>query len=169
VIDASEFALPVVDQRLGFNRVASYNYFPGWHQPFTAFHLQINTDTWDALEDQTKALIEMACMAGVTRNFAYGEAIQGEVIAGFDEAGVTATTLSEDILMELQAAADIVLQEEATADDDFARVYNSQQAFRQEYALWREIAYLPADWFTRTHGGGEGEAEGGEESQGGGQ
>ncbi|GIS19430.1 MAG: hypothetical protein CM15mP120_13460 [Pseudomonadota bacterium] len=35
-IDASKFALPVVDQSLGFNRVAKYNYYPGWHQPFTS-------------------------------------------------------------------------------------------------------------------------------------
>jgi TRAP-type mannitol/chloroaromatic compound transport system substrate-binding protein len=167
VIDASEFALPVVDQRLGFNRVASYNYFPGWHQTFTAFHLQINTNTWDALDDQTKALIEMACMAGVTRNFAYGEAIQGEVIAGFDEVGVTATRLDEAILLELQAAADTVLAEEAAANEDFARVYNSQQAFRAEYALWRELAYLPRDWYSRTHGGeGAEEGDGAEESDG---
>ena len=153
VIDASEFALPVVDQRLGFNRVAAYNYFPGWHQTFTAFHLQINTSTWDDLDDQTKALIEMACMAGVLRNFAYGEAVQGAVIAGFEDVGVTATRLSEDILLDLQVAANTVLQEQADSDADFARVYESQQAFRAEYALWRELAYLPGDWYSRTHGG----------------
>ena len=41
-IDATEFALPVVDQSLGFNRVAPYNYYPGWHQPFTSSHLVVN-------------------------------------------------------------------------------------------------------------------------------
>jgi TRAP-type mannitol/chloroaromatic compound transport system substrate-binding protein len=117
------------------------------------------------LDDQTKALIEMACMAGVTRNFAYGEAIQGEVIAGFDEVGVTATRLSEDILLELQEAATTVLEAEAEGDEDFARVYNSQQAFRAEYALWRELAYLPRDWYSRTHADGEDDGE--EDGEGG--
>jgi TRAP-type mannitol/chloroaromatic compound transport system permease small subunit/TRAP-type C4-dicarboxylate transport system substrate-binding protein len=38
-IDATEYSLPVVDRRLGFDRVARFNYFPGWHQTFTAAHL----------------------------------------------------------------------------------------------------------------------------------
>ncbi|MEM7016860.1 MAG: C4-dicarboxylate ABC transporter, partial [Pseudomonadota bacterium] len=31
VIDATEYAQPISDQALGFNRIAKYNYFPGWH------------------------------------------------------------------------------------------------------------------------------------------
>ncbi|MGF1641092.1 MAG: TRAP transporter substrate-binding protein [Rhodospirillales bacterium] len=38
-IDASEFSLPEVDEKLGFHQVVKNNYFPGWHQPFTSLHL----------------------------------------------------------------------------------------------------------------------------------
>ena len=48
-IDASEYSLPIVDEALGFNRVAKYNYYPGWHQPFTASHLIVNLDVWNSL------------------------------------------------------------------------------------------------------------------------
>ncbi|MGB2331414.1 MAG: TRAP transporter substrate-binding protein, partial [Pseudomonadales bacterium] len=41
-IDATEYSLPVVDAKLGFDQVAKYNYFPGWHQTFTAAHLVVN-------------------------------------------------------------------------------------------------------------------------------
>ena len=34
VIDATEYAQPVVNQALGFARIAKYNYFPGWHQRY---------------------------------------------------------------------------------------------------------------------------------------
>ena len=48
-IDATEFSLPVVDERLGFDRVARFNYFPGWHQPFTAAHLVVGIGSaWEA-------------------------------------------------------------------------------------------------------------------------
>ena len=30
-IDATEFSLPVIDQRLGFDKVVKFNLFPGWH------------------------------------------------------------------------------------------------------------------------------------------
>ena len=147
VIDATEFALPIVDQRLGFDRIASYNYFPGWHQPFTAFHFQVNLEVWDGLTDQQRALIDTTCMAGVLRNLAYGEAIQGEVIANFPEQGVTATRLSDDILRELYAVAQEVLAEEAANDADFARVLESQTAFREQHQYWNTLAYLPRDFF----------------------
>ncbi|OZG69701.1 C4-dicarboxylate ABC transporter, partial [Hahella sp. CCB-MM4] len=31
-IDATEFSMPAIDLNLGFYQVASYYYFPGWHQ-----------------------------------------------------------------------------------------------------------------------------------------
>ena len=62
-IDATEFSQPVVDQKLGFDRVAKFNYFPGWHQPFSAMHMVINLQVWDLLQADTRATIEMACQA----------------------------------------------------------------------------------------------------------
>lgn len=145
-IDASEFSLPIVDQRLGFNQVASYNYFPGWHQPFTAFHVIVNLDEWNNLSDGDRALINMACMAGVTRNLAASEAWQGAIIAGFPDIGVTASRLPEEILRQLQEVTGQVLAEEAANDADFARVYESQQAFSENYRYWKELGYLPRDF-----------------------
>ncbi len=146
VIDASEFSLPVVDQRLGFAQVAPYNYFPGWHQTFTAFHLIVNKDEWAKLADADKALITMACTAGVTNNLAASEALQGEIIAGFPDIGVTATRLSPEILQQLKTASDKVMAEQVEADADFKRVYESQQAFSKNYQLWKELGYLPRDF-----------------------
>lgn len=146
VIDASEFALPVVDQRLGFDRVAKFNYFPGWHQTFTAFHLIVNLDEWQGLDEADRAMITMACQAGVTNNLAKSEALQGEVIAGFPEKGVTATRLSEELLRELQATTTKVLEAQAAADEDFAKVYASQKAFSAEYQNWKYLGYLPRDF-----------------------
>ena len=145
-IDASEFSLPIVDQRLGFNQVASYNYFPGWHQPFTAFHVVVNLDVWNEMSDADRAMIDMGCMAGVTRNLAASEAWQGEIIAGFEEIGVTATRLSDDLLNQLREVSEQVLAEESANDEDFARVYESQRAFAENYAYWKQLGYLPRDF-----------------------
>ncbi|TVQ38207.1 MAG: TRAP transporter substrate-binding protein [Geminicoccaceae bacterium] len=146
VIDGAEFALPIVDQRLGFHRVAPYNLFPGWHQPFTAFHFIVNLDTWNALSSADQALIRLACQAGVMNNLADSEGLQGEVIAGFPDIGVTAGVLPEEVLRELQAATEIVLAEQAAADADFARVFESQREFSAMYRYWKELGYLPRDF-----------------------
>lgn len=145
-IDATEFALPVVDQSLGFDRVARFNYFPGWHQPATGMHLVINLKLWNTLSETEQALINVACTAGVTRNLARSEALQGSVIAKFKERGVSAVTLPRPILEELRTVTESVLDEEAAADPWFAKILEAQRRFRAEHRLWKERAYLPRDF-----------------------
>ena len=145
-IDATEFSMPAVDQMLGFDRVAKFNYFPGWHQTFTAAHLVVNLTTWRNLPQADRSLIEMACTAGVIRNLSHGEGIQGEVMQGFAEKGVTPVKFSEEILRELQLVTQQVLAEEAEKDEDFARIWMSQKKFQQTYSHWKNHAYLPRDF-----------------------
>ncbi len=145
-IDATEYALPVVDQSLGFNRVAPYNYYPGWHQPSTAMHLVVNQQGWESLTEADRKLLELVCTAGAQRNLARAEALQGEVIAGFPEIGVSARRLPEPILRELARVNAEVLAEEAARDEDFARILASQKAFRADYAHWKALAYLRRDF-----------------------
>jgi TRAP-type mannitol/chloroaromatic compound transport system substrate-binding protein len=143
-IDATEFSLPIVDQRLGFDRVAPINYFPGWHQPFTAFHLVVNVDDWEELGPAGEALLELACQAGVIRKLSRGEALQGAVLRTSAEKGVRVLRPPAEILAALEIESQAILEEEAARDVDFARVLESQRAFSADYALWKDLAYLRA-------------------------
>ena len=145
-IDALEYSLPSVDERLGFQRVARYNYFPGWHQTFTSFHLVVNLDRWNALPKADQALLETACDAGVARNLAHGEAIQGPVIQNFQRRGVNTEQLPEPLLQRLRQVSEEVLDEEAAANPEFARILASQREFRATYQHWKRLAYLPRDF-----------------------
>ena len=145
-IDATEFALPIVDQQLGFDRVAKYNYYPGWHQPFTASHLIVNLTTWDSLDSNDQSLLELACTAGVIRNLSSSEGKQGAVVARFEETGALPRVLSLEILRELERVTKRVLEQEAERDKDFAIIYESQLEFRQNYSHWKSRAYLPRDF-----------------------
>lgn len=145
-IDATEFSLPAVDQQLGFDRVAPYNYFPGWHQTFTAAHLVVNLDTWEALPAADRALIEMSCTAGVIRNLAKAEAIQGPVISNFESKGVTTAKFPLSVLRELEAVTAEVLAEEAARNEMFRKIQASQDAFMTRYRPWKDHAYLPRDF-----------------------
>lgn len=145
-IDATEFSMPAIDQKLAFDKVVKLNYFPGWHQTFTAFHLIVNKSVWDGLQDSSRSLIETTCTAGVIRNLARGEAIQGEVIARFPERGVTAGRLPVEMLRELQKATGEILEEEAAKDPFFKKIYRSQREFSASYKKWKSLAYLPRDF-----------------------
>ena len=145
-IDATEYSLPNVDEALGFDKIAKLNYFPGWHQVFTSTHLVINSDAWNTLSSRQKTILETACTAGVARNFAKAEAVQGSVIARFKQRGVTANKLPLDVLRELKRISDEVMAEEAAKDADFAKIYQAQQEFRADYEQWKRLAYLPRDF-----------------------
>ncbi len=145
-IDATEFSMPAVDQKLGFDRIAKYNYFPGWHQTFSAAHLVVNLDVWRDLPDADKSLLNMACTAGAILNLSHGESIQGAIMTAFPSRGVTPSKLSREILKELQRISGEVLQEEADKDEDFRRIWASQKRFMDTYRVWKEHAYLPRDF-----------------------
>jgi len=145
-IDATEFSLPEVDQKLGFAQVAKYNYFPGWHQPFTTMHVLVNKDVWKDTSEANQALIELGCQAGVTAGLAKSEANQGAIVAGFADIGVTAKKLPEPILRELQKVSEEVMEEEAANDAMFAKIWESQKAFKKNYQIWKDFGYLPRDF-----------------------
>ena len=145
-IDATEYALPIVDQSLGFNRVARFNYYPGWHQPATSSHMAVNLEVWNSLSPADQRVLEMGCTAGVARNLARSEALQGAVIAGFPDVGVSAESLPMELLRELNAVTEEVLAAEASRDASFATILESQRNFRADYAHWKARAYLPRDF-----------------------
>ncbi len=145
-LDATEYSMPAIDEILGFHKIAKYNLFPGWHQPSTSTHLLINLDIWNALSDADKTLFEMGCTAATMRAITRGEALQGAQIRSFESKGVTAAKLPDDVIQELKTVSMRVINEEASKDADFKRVWESQQAFHADYQVWKEWGYLPRNF-----------------------
>lgn len=142
-IDATEFSMPAIDLNLGFYQVASYYYFPGWHQQSTLFDLMINLDLWESLDERTQMMIETVCDANITYGLAEGEALQFDALRVLEEEhGVNIRQWSDEDLAALEAAWHEVAAEQSAANADFARTYESYTTFRANYARWREIGYL---------------------------
>lgn len=142
-IDATEFSMPAIDLNLGFYQVAKHYYFPGWHQQATLFDLMINLDLWESLDDSTRTKIETVCDAAITHGLAEGEAIQFAAMEKLEAEGVTLHKWDPAILDALRAAWDEVVAEQAAADADFARVWESLSEFRGRYKRWMEFGYMP--------------------------
>jgi TRAP-type mannitol/chloroaromatic compound transport system substrate-binding protein len=142
-LDATEFATPAVDVKLGFYKVAKYNYFPGWHQPATAFHLIVNQQVWDGLSTSQQSIVENSCTSGVLKNLARGEALSGPQIIANKSNGVEVRIIPENILDDLRVLAKEVMIEQSAKDASFKKIYESQQAFDKTYKEWSKIGYLP--------------------------
>ena len=59
-IDAAEWVGPYDDQKLGFNKVAPYYYYPGWWEGGPQLDFFINQKAFDALSAENKAIVESA-------------------------------------------------------------------------------------------------------------
>nr|VFJ76774.1 MAG: TRAP-type mannitol/chloroaromatic compound transport system, substrate-binding protein [Candidatus Kentron sp. FW] len=143
-IDATEFSNPAIDERLGFHRVANYNYFPGWHQQATILELLINKDTWIKMTRGQQRLVEMACKASMMDSFAHGEAIQAAALQrARDKRGVDIRYWSDEMLAIFQRTWREVVAEEAAKDAFFKEVWDDISTFRAQYDLWESYAFLP--------------------------
>jgi TRAP-type mannitol/chloroaromatic compound transport system substrate-binding protein len=142
-IDATEFAMPAMDQKFGFYQVAKYYYFPGWHQQASINGLFINQKKWDSLSDQHKAVIELACGETIRDIIAEGEAIQWKAMKEMrDKNGVKILRWSPEIMKAYEKAWDEVVAEESAKSANFKKVWESYSKFRADYAIWREYGYL---------------------------
>ena len=71
-IDAAEWIGPYDDEKLGFNKVAKYYYYPGWWEGGLNVSLLVNKQQWEQLPKQYKAVLEAACFeANLTMNAKY--------------------------------------------------------------------------------------------------
>jgi TRAP-type mannitol/chloroaromatic compound transport system substrate-binding protein len=141
-IDATEFSLPAIDQRLGFHQVAKFYYFPGWHQQATFFDLYINKKKWDAMSDQHKAIIELACGDTMREAIAQGEAQQWKAIKEIQAQGVQIKKWPPAIIAAYEKAWNEVVAEETGKNPNFKKVWDAYTQFRKDYAIWREHGYL---------------------------
>ncbi len=143
-IDATEFSMPAIDQRLGFHKVAKYNYFPGWHQQATVFELLINKDVWNDATEQHQHILAEACKASMADSFAEGEAMQFEALRkNIEENGVEIRQWSPEMLALFKETWEEVAAEESAGNAFFAEVYSDLMEFRTNYDLWEKNAFLP--------------------------
>ncbi len=144
VIDATEFAMPVMDEDLGFYKIVKYNYYPGWHQQTSAFELLVNKKVWNGLSPTQQSIIEMGCRDTIVYSIARGEATQADVMLRNErERGVKNTTWPPEMINALKQAWEEVAAEQSAADPFFKKVYDDFSEFRKNYAIWGGKAYLP--------------------------
>ena len=144
-IDASEFSLPIIDKDLGFNQIAKFYYYPGWHQPGSVDVLMINMDVWNGMSDQERAMYEAACQVSMAWTLNYAPSAQTPQIEEFEAGGTVVKRFPDEVLLQLRAATDRVLGEEAEKDPIYGEAYKSMKDFVASSKRWTSLQSLPAE------------------------
>ncbi|MBL4696473.1 MAG: TRAP transporter substrate-binding protein [Rhizobiaceae bacterium] len=142
VLDASEFATPEIDQKLGLDKVAKYYYFPGWHQPTALLEFIINMKVWKKLDESQQLTIKTACKDAVLTGFVKGMSNQSKPMKELEAKGVNIKIWSPEMIEAFRAASNEVVSEFSAKNKDFKRAYDSMSSFRNEMEYWRSRAYV---------------------------
>nr|WP_297460903.1 TRAP transporter substrate-binding protein [uncultured Halomonas sp.] len=143
-IDATEFSIPQVDAAMGFDEIAKYYYFPGWHQSASWFSLIVNQDVWDEYSDERKAQFETACRATLQWSMAAAPPQQVRTIREIEESGVTVKRFPDPVIEALQNAWVEVRKEEMANNPAFKEAYESLMEHVGLIEAWYELQELPA-------------------------
>ncbi|WP_376959573.1 TRAP transporter substrate-binding protein [Azospirillum sp. A26] len=151
-IDAAEWIGPYDDEKLGFNKVAKYYYYPGWWEGGLNVSLLVNKQQWDQLPKQYKAVLEAACFeANLTMNAKYdaeNPAALRRLVAG----GAQLRPFPREVMEACYKAATELYDETAKTNPKFAKIYEPWKKFRDDEYLWFRVAENSFDNFAFTAG-----------------
>lgn len=137
-LDASEFSFPEIDALIGFEKIAKYYYFPGWHQRAGFVELTINKDLWEAWTDTQRDMIDMACRATTQEFYSRHSVRQADAMKKFEAAGVEIRQFSGETLDAIRDASKEVYAEESAADPLFKKVMSSYRKFSEQYDYYQD-------------------------------
>lgn len=144
LIDGTEFLGPWADSNFGFQKVAPYYYFPGFHEPNGTGECLVNTEAYESLPAQLKQIVENACMAENSYALAETEWFNAEALQKLvDKDGVTLRQWPEDILKAARIAGEDVLDSLATTDALSDEIVASFRAARTRTSAWSKVGHMP--------------------------
>ncbi|WP_319381090.1 TRAP transporter substrate-binding protein [Thiomicrorhabdus sp.] len=147
-IDATEWVGPYNDLAFGLYKAAKFYYTPGWHEPGTTMECMINEKAFNELPDDLQSIVRNAIkVANADMLSEYTARNQQALQTLINKHHVELRHFPDDVLKALKNIAQQVMDEQAKADPLAAKVWASQQTFRDQVSKWTEVseqAYLRA-------------------------
>lgn len=159
-IDGAEWVGPHDDEKLGFNRVARYYYYPGWWEGSTQVSIYVNRQAWEALPAEYRWALETATAeAGLWMLGTY-DGQNPAALRRLVASGTQLRPFPRDVMAACAKEAFALYEEIAAGNPRFARIYANWKKFREEEYLWFRVAEQTFDNFVLS-GAGQQQAKGG--------
>ena len=139
-IDAAEWVGPYDDEKLGFQKVAKYYYYPGWWEGGAMLHVFTNMDKWNSLPKSYQAIVRSAAALANTTMMARYDVQNPAALKRLYAAGAQLRPFSEPVLDACFKAATEVYAEYSAKNADFKAVYEHMKAFRSDAYLWQQFS-----------------------------
>jgi TRAP-type mannitol/chloroaromatic compound transport system substrate-binding protein len=144
-LDAVEFVGPYDDEKLGFNKVAKYYYYPGFWEGGAMLHLVINKAAWDKLPKLYQSILRMCAESANNWMLAKYDAVNAPALRRLVAGGTEIRAFPLPVLDAASKASEELYAELSARSPIFKKGYDSLVAFRQEQYTWWQIAEYAFD------------------------
>jgi TRAP-type mannitol/chloroaromatic compound transport system substrate-binding protein len=146
-IDAAEWIGPYDDQKLGFNKVAPFYYYPGWWEGGPQLDFLINQKAFNALSAENKAIIESAAAFAHTDMQAKYDARNPAALKQLVGAGTKLRPFPKDVMNLAYKEAMALYAEIGEKNPDWKKIYTDYSKFRADSNLWFRFTEASFDNF----------------------
>ncbi|MDZ4842073.1 MAG: TRAP transporter substrate-binding protein DctP [Hyphomicrobium aestuarii] len=146
-LDAAEWVGPYDDEKLRFQDVAKYYYYPGWWEGQAMLHFFINLEQWTPLPKPYQAAIKAAACHANTVMTARYDMLNAGALRRLVKSGAELRTFPVEALEACFAATTAVFDETSAKNADFKRVYQRMKEIRADNYMWFQVAEATNDTF----------------------
>ena len=147
-IDACEWVGPYDDEKLGFYKVATYYYYPGFWEGGPTLHSLFNLAKWNELPKSYQAVLKSACEAANCDMMASYDHKNPAALRSLVANGAQLRPFSQEILGGLLRRRQRDLCRDLRRAIRLSRrVHESQMAFRKDDYLWAQVSEYTYDTF----------------------
>jgi len=139
-IDAAEWVGPYDDQKLGFNKVAPFYYYPGWWEGGPEVDFFINQKAYDSLSSEYKAIIDAASALASVDMLSKYDALNPIALKQLYAAKTKVLPFSQPVLEASFKAAMEVFAANDAKSPEWKKIYADLRAFQRDQVLWFRFA-----------------------------
>lgn len=149
-IDAAEWVGPYDDEKLGFNKVAKFYYYPGWWEGGPQLSLIINAKKFAEIPKSYQAALEAAAAEANMIMLARYDARNPDALRRLVAGGAQLRAFPRAVLEACEKAAFQLYDEMSKKSKHWARIYPGWKKFRDDQYLWFRVAEFGFDNFAYT-------------------
>ncbi|HEV7258302.1 MAG TPA: TRAP transporter substrate-binding protein DctP [Bosea sp. (in: a-proteobacteria)] len=146
-LDAVEFSGPLDDEKLGFQKVAKYYYYPGFWEGCANVSFLVNLEKWNALPASYKAIVEAACAEANALCVAKYDNGNPDALVRLAGTGAELRPFPQEVMLAAFKEAFAMYGELAASNPNFKTFYDSFLPYWKKENLWFRVAELPFDAF----------------------
>ena len=149
-IDGAEWINCSDDRILGIDKIAKFHYAPGMHEPTTVGEFIINKGKWDALPADLKEIVKTSVQASYWNHFVRFQEKTAKACGELLASGVKIIKTTDELNRAFLKAYDEIWQAEATKDEFYKKVIDSQKKYSSLVVPYR-LSYWPNYSFIGEH------------------